>query len=81
LGLPGKHRQRGFCRHPQRRRVRDFAAGDRPRAGHDPGGTHSQGSRSALEREAVRLAEGEYHALLDELDRAYSSAAALEQQG
>jgi HPt (histidine-containing phosphotransfer) domain-containing protein len=34
-----------------------------------------------LEREAVRLAEGEYRALLDQMDAAYSSAAALELQG
>jgi hypothetical protein len=29
----------------------------------------------------VRLAEGEYRALLDSMDAAYSSAAALELQG
>jgi len=34
-----------------------------------------------LEREAARLAEGEYRALLDQMDAAYSSAAALELQG
>ena len=28
-----------------------------------------------LEREAIRLAEGEYRALLDSMDAAYSSAA------
>ena len=33
-----------------------------------------------LEREAVRLADGEYRALLDQMDAAYSSAAALELQ-
>jgi signal transduction histidine kinase/CheY-like chemotaxis protein/HPt (histidine-containing phosphotransfer) domain-containing protein len=33
-----------------------------------------------LEREAVRLAEGEYRALLDQMDAAYASAAALELQ-
>ena len=32
-----------------------------------------------LEREAVRLPEGEYRALLDSMDAAYSSAAAQEQ--
>ncbi len=39
------------------------------------------GLAQRLEREAVRLAESEYRALLDELDGAYSSAAALEPQG
>jgi signal transduction histidine kinase/DNA-binding NarL/FixJ family response regulator len=34
-----------------------------------------------LERDAVRLAEGEYLALLDSMDAAYASAAALELQG
>jgi hypothetical protein len=33
-----------------------------------------------LERDAVRLAEGEYRALLADPERAYSSAAALELQ-
>ena len=34
-----------------------------------------------LERDAVRLAEGDYRALLDSMDAAYASAAALELQG
>jgi HPt (histidine-containing phosphotransfer) domain-containing protein len=39
------------------------------------------GLAQRLEREAVRLAEGEYRVLLDQLDAAYSSAAELELQG
>jgi len=35
----------------------------------------SAGLALRLEREAVRLAEGEYRALLDSMDAAYSSAA------
>jgi hypothetical protein len=45
-----------------------------------PGGSEA-GLAQRLKREAVRLAEGEYRVLLDELDKAYSSAAALELQG
>jgi len=39
------------------------------------------GLAQRLEREAERLAEGEYRALLDQLEAAYSTAAALELQG